>query len=472
MNINLKQNFLIRTSTKQYMNFYHKEKENISCNFYDENGILIKTKHLISDNFIDYSLDIDKKDRIHLIYLNKDGELIYCIYANKKWSKKTLTKLDVKFNKYKYLTMKIRKNSINIFYSFNNVINPKIWTIQHITGVIGSKNNWKKKDIVKLTPGKYINPFYVDFDKIDNIHLVYTSQAKNTKHIYYTYYSSFLKRWVKSTQKISDLQSNNTNPYMFVDTKNTVHVIWCSLINTTYKLVYKQYPYLNSNNKKWNTIKIPSTNQSLTQPIIYEDRSHLRILFKQNNTMKCIASKNYGYSWNIYTIANDISDLNFIKYSSNYSKEKNTFKINHTYATLDKNIKLLGLIDTASSKDINNNDNSVEKKQVNINTTTLTKSKDLKNNIDAKNNTNDNIENLNKKDIDEIIKELNALKNLIKEQNNINNTLSELLSILNKQYNDNSDEIDKISCQIKRIESRSQNIDKTSVFKKLINLFK
>lgn len=195
MSIFYMDNYIIKNSTGEILKFYLDKNNRINYDLYDDNFMLVD-QYLFSDDIVsEFSLDIDTKDRVHLIYTTNDGNLYYSLYSNNKWAKKVLTRFDIKSNSYSGLVMKINKGNVHILYSFSNLINPKVWTIQHL---IGTKGDWERLNVISFTSGKHTPTFSFDFDKFDNIHMIYTSVMENTGHIYYIFFNGAAKNGIMS----------------------------------------------------------------------------------------------------------------------------------------------------------------------------------------------------------------------------------------------------------------------------------
>ncbi len=432
MTIHSTQSYLIKNSKEQFFNFYIKENEGLTYDVFDKHGKYINTMSLFSSKIIDFSTDIDKNDKIHVLLLTHDGQLLYYIYNNTNWTNSLLSKFNVKSNKYKYLTLKIINDQIHIFYSYCNLINSKVWSLKHI---IGSKKKWEKRNIISITPGKYMSPFYIDFDKFYNIHLIYKNTLDKTQQIFYTSYNSFLNKWRQSPVKITDSNVDCLHPHMFIDTKNNIHLIWCIINNNNFTMQYKKLPSLENKKFKWLNINIPINQSNISHPIVFEQNGMLKIVYKQNNTLKTLSSKDYGYSWEINqnTESIQIDSLNLIKYCTNYSFEKMKNKVNYIYGDIKSSVNLYYL-DMTKNDTINNNINSIRNtKQNKVISSFNNNSPKLKNistqNEDTSNNkstinksTKNEIKNiLTDEDINKFINEItNKLEEIISNQNNLN----------------------------------------------------
>lgn len=281
-------------------------------------------------------LTLTKKNRIHLISLLKNGDLVYSLNNEEKWSKNLIGKLDTKSNIYKYLNLCLIEGKINIFYTYANLINQNLWTIEQI---IRTENRWTKIRVNTILSEKLPGPFYVDYDKFENIHLIFKARGKNSDHIYYTFYNSFVKKWNGIPEKISSSNTNNLFPYLFIDSKNNIHAIWSTLISKDYTLNYKKLTTMGQDKYRWKIINLPNINNINFTPIIIENNKILKIIFIKDDKINYLYSKDYGNSWikskDSYIIT---SNSWLIDYSSNFSEEHFNNKANNLYCKINNTI--------------------------------------------------------------------------------------------------------------------------------------
>lgn len=336
MSINIKKGKLIKSSTGEFYHIYTDKKNYLILNKYDENNILTEETSIIQEEVLDFAANIDSENKIHLIFLLKDGNLIYYLYNEKKWLKSFIKKLDTQSNIYKYLNIYIINNEINIFYTHANLINQNLWTIEQL---IGTKNNWTKIRVNTFLAEKSPNPYYIDYDNMGNIHLVFSAKEKSLNHVYYTFYNSFIKKWNQIPEKISSSNVNNLFPYLFVDSKSNIHIIWSSLNSKNYILKYKKFAPIGQDKYKWKEIKLPTISNLDFIPIALEDNKTLKILFIKNNKIQYLYSKDYGISWLKSEISYEINkDLWLLSYSSNSLDKYSIGKKNHLYCKINNKI--------------------------------------------------------------------------------------------------------------------------------------
>lgn len=354
MIIKIKESVLIKNQNNQIYNFYIDTNCNLMLDTFNKNNDYIKTYEIADENVLEFSASIDKKDTLHLIYLLKEGSLIYSIYHNKKWSKNLIGSLDLKSNIYKELKLYTFNNEIHIFYAYTNLINENIWTIEEI---VGNKNGWNKKRIMNMLSEKRFSPFCIDIDKLGNIHMVYKARNGDYNQIYYTFYNTFIQKWNQMHVKISDPSTNNLFPYLFVDSKNNIHILWYSLENKDYILKYKKLSAIGHNKNQWKEINLPTIKNGNTTPIMSEFKDSLNIIYLKDNNIYLLNSKNGGETWyKKNKLALDLETIWLVKYVSNSTKDQLQGKFNNWYCDIGKNISyyFCNLHNNVPIKDIKN----------------------------------------------------------------------------------------------------------------------
>src|SRR5690606_8483028 len=99
-NYSIRESVFIKDSLNNSFMLFKDNNENLLFN-----KINIDNSSMIIDkDIMDFSATIDENNRLHLLYLNKSGELIYCTYSENAWHKNLIGRLDIQSNMYKYLT--------------------------------------------------------------------------------------------------------------------------------------------------------------------------------------------------------------------------------------------------------------------------------------------------------------------------------------------------------------------------------
>lgn len=326
-----KESIFLKNSLNQSFILFKDDNKNLIFNKINRDNNLIT----IDKDVLDFSATIDEEDRLHLLYLDNSGDLIYCIYSEDNWQKNLIGKLDVQSNIYKYLTLFVHKNTINIFYVFANIINLNLWTIEHITR---NRDKLKKHVVANIFSEKVIDPFYIDSDEFGNIYLVYSGKEYNNYNIYYLFFNTFTKIWTTTPTQISSSNANNILPYLFVDSQNNIHILWYSSNNTNYLLKYKRFSSVGESKFQWKEINLPKILGYNYPALMFEKNNNLNIIYVSEEKIFNLTSNDYGNTWSL-------DDETYIRQYPIYlikyydlSLNKNYNKTNHRYGNIDNGV--------------------------------------------------------------------------------------------------------------------------------------
>ncbi|MCF6464135.1 hypothetical protein [Clostridium sp. Cult1] len=301
---------------------------------------------LYKDNVLKYSIDIDSMDRVHLVALMKSGELNYSILENGNWSNAIIAKFDLHSKIYSDIILLTEENNINIIYGYANLINSKLWTIQH---VIGKNQNWDQYSIAKFISDKNMASYIVDRDSLGNIQLIYSSMEGFTSQVYHTFYNIYANKWNPIPNKLSSSNIKKVLPYIFLDTKDNIHSLWLEDSNNNYILKYSRFSSAGENKFTWNQVKVPYIASCTNHPIIYEEKGILKIIYTKPGSIGYIYSPDYGHTWHEgEDFKTDFSNINLIKIS-NCTFNSNS-KINHVYCSIGKKLNFI-FFDSFNSND-------------------------------------------------------------------------------------------------------------------------
>lgn len=408
----IKQNHLIRSSKGYYVNFYKNERNELIIDKYNVNGSLKQSSDVVITDIIDFSLDIDNDDKIHLITLNKQGILKYLILIKDKWNDTILTKFDLNSNKYKFLTLFFNNGKVNIFYCSCNIINMNLWRIDHI---LNNDNKWEKKTVTNIYTQQFLSPFYIDADNKGNIHLIYKSCVNDKQQVYHSLYNLFVGKWQTYPKKISNPEYDNSHHYLFIDSNNTLHIIWSVIKDGNMELTYNLISPNTIERNKRSIINLPISTVNATYPIIFEINGELRMLFRQNNSIKELISYDYGFSW--FNDKNDNEyryELSILRYSTNFQNEKLTLKTNMIYGYIGDSILLHSINNTnikqekVNTLDVRSNKSSFLDDVSPINNDSVTIKSELNENITEHNEVSLNLNNNSNNDINIMMSNLKS----------------------------------------------------------------
>lgn len=335
MNESLINDNLIINSEGEFTLFHLNNHGEIKYTKYDPSNKPMETLILHKNNALRYAVTIDNIDNIHLIVLTKLGELSYYIYKNNTWSSAIIAKFDLKSNLYNNIDILKVNENINIIYNYANLINSKLWTIQH---VIENKKIWDKQNIASLVLDKSFAYFHIDIDFFNTIHLLYSSIENNIYQVYHTFYNSYAKKWNPNPQRLSLSNTNAIFPYLFVDTQDNLHAVWLEKLKMNYKLKYCKLNSKGNEKHLWEQKNIPHISNCNSMPIIAEEKGKLKIIYLTNQDIRSFYSTNYGNTW--YegdTLEISPSKISIAKVSENLLRSSH-IKINHAYCTIDDSL--------------------------------------------------------------------------------------------------------------------------------------
>ncbi|WP_143011266.1 hypothetical protein [Natronincola ferrireducens] len=303
--------------------------------------MLIKKKTLVNEIIIDFSVAINPINEIHVICLTKVGNLLYYIGSDDGWNHRLLSKLDIKSNIYRYLSLFIQKDYVHILCVKTNLLNAIVSSIEHM---YWDDKNLQRSTVTSYLPGKHPSPYQVQIDPLNNIHIVYKVFYKNNHQLYYSKFNFLTKKWIPG-EIITDLKEDHSHPYMLIDNKENLHLVWCTIEENNFILKYRKKANILSQKSKWSNIQsLSNKNANHISPIIIQQGSFLKVLSRQNYHISEIVSQDYGNSWTsvskskLYRTKKPL----LIRYLSNFQGEKTIYCLQHVYGEITDHILLFG----------------------------------------------------------------------------------------------------------------------------------
>jgi len=313
-------------------------------------------KEIISkDKILDYSIDIDTHDNLHMVTLNSAGELKYYLNQGKTWGSKIISKFDIKSNNYKYMKIFALNHGVHLIYSFNNLLQPGLWTVKHS---MFAQGKWKNFRVCDIFSGKYMHPFIVDKDSKNNLYVAFKgySKSENDNHIYMSKFNSSYQVW-SSPEKVSGSNISNNNPFLYIDKTNNLHICWSSIIKNNLQVCYS---YKDSSHPKasWSEPKtITENNTNCLNPIMYEYDDVLYIFWIQGDGLYYKSSKDKGTTWSKAIAISVKSSINIIQYQhmTKLDEISNELKNCCFYGYWEERVKPLGIEENTLTKAVLSN---------------------------------------------------------------------------------------------------------------------
>lgn len=331
----IKENIKIAlNSSKEVFLFQVVENYKLGYSTFDSNLKYLKNQVLYDEHTICYDLYIDKSDTLHLVSLINTGELMYYKCLDNTWSSAIIGKFDLNSNIYKQIEILFIKDELHIIYNLSNLINSNVWTIQHVIydGKIKEMHN-----IARYISTRNPEYFLMDVDSNGTIHLVYNTNI-NKPQVFHSFYNPFSNTWSSKANKVSETDRINLFPYLFIDTKDNIHMLWLEFHKNKYNIKYLK---MNSKGKEkfiWKQIKLLNINISKYPAIIFEEDNILKLIFTSDSHIKSLKSGDFGNAWSEEEKGYDINkNTKIVTIKSKIYPTMN--KINHSYCKIEDNIK-------------------------------------------------------------------------------------------------------------------------------------
>ncbi len=339
MQMTSSQEYLIKADENLMYHFFLSNNKSLHYSIYTNSNTVIQNTQLVP-SILDFTVTIDKHKKIHLICITSEGELLYYINQNNQWNYKTISKLDIKSNIYRYLMLFVQGGYTHIIYNKTNLLSPMLSYIEHI---YWNQNGINKAIVGNYIHGKHPSPLQISVDSLKNLHLVYKVYYKNNHQLYYSKFNIITQKWTNS-ELITNLLEDNSHPYIFIDRKDKIHMVWCTIEQNNFILKYKQRANVINKKSKWSHAQTLSNKNSNTlSPIIIQESNILKIYCKQNSKIVEITSENFGNTWgSSEEYLYDIDDPKIIKYSSCQKTDEDLF-IQHVYGNINNTIQTAGI---------------------------------------------------------------------------------------------------------------------------------
>ncbi|ABR48602.1 hypothetical protein Amet_2448 [Alkaliphilus metalliredigens QYMF] len=335
------QHYLVEYKDNQLYYFYLDQNKQIISNIYKEDNRLVTQNEMVATNISTFSVDIDTQNKIHLICITQEGELRYYIYQNQHWDYRIISKLDIRSNIYRYLSIFVKGRYTHVFCTKTNLLNAMVSSIEHMY--------WDDKGINKSTMttylhGKYPSPYQIVVDSGDNLYILYKVFYKSNYQFYFSKFNILHKKWT-SGELITNSQEDHSHPHMLIDRNHTLHIVWCSLEENNFIIKYKRKPQVSRSKSKWSRLyTLTNRNANHLSPVIMENEEKLMVFSMQNQHINEIYSKDFGETWSAVekSTLHKLEDPILMKYCQLNPSESN-YSVNSIYGEAENQLILLGL---------------------------------------------------------------------------------------------------------------------------------
>lgn len=155
-------------------------------------------------NVIDFSVDIDVYNHIHIIYLTNQGILMHSIFSSASRDE-IITRIDINTHFVRYIKLKIVLDKINIFYMTCSSKNVHTWSLNHIY----FKNClWNSIIISNINVAYRLFSYIVDIFK-ENLYIFFSSNSDYYFKI--QYFNNSTNKWTTIDSNIYVPCAENAN---------------------------------------------------------------------------------------------------------------------------------------------------------------------------------------------------------------------------------------------------------------------
>jgi hypothetical protein len=309
-----KKNYIVRDSKDNFYEFYLNDGKLTL-----KNSSIGQT--IFKENVLEYAVDIDKDDKIHIVYFDKEGRLNYSLYYKEKLIEEN-TFLINKGYKVTLINIKIIYSKLHIFYQAYNCSKGKT-AIYHSYLSVGK---WIDETIVEINCPKYVSSYFIDYynEYIYTLYLKdYNSGEYNIKK-----FNGKIEKWEEFEDTFAI--KGATNLSIFVLPSKIVMICFNKLVNHNIQamVIYKD---LNIKNSLWSKeINISDNNKNAVKPIVFYSKDNIYVTWKQGNSIAYKKSTDLLTWTREFIIDTDLErEFNLMFISSNF--KHSNLKINRTY---------------------------------------------------------------------------------------------------------------------------------------------
>lgn len=286
------------------------------------------TKEIIIDkDVLEFTIFIEE-DIIHIVYINIENKLKYCIMKDHKWVKTELYSIEGKDIKIYDLKMKIIQEEMHIFYLLKkddtgdcSILTHCLWT-------------GKEKEITQIHHHKgfkFKEEYKLVVDKNDNIDLFFITNIENR---FSMNYNSFRNHKWSLTEILYEMQADNLS-FEVLKIEDNIHILKSYEENQIYSLIH----IFIKENGDIRVFKIHKSNKKLSKPLILFKNRKIYSSWVENR--KIFYSIFNNEAWGIpsyFNRGNEDTVKKYGFYAKGYNEEN--FKDREVYGTNDLDLNL------------------------------------------------------------------------------------------------------------------------------------
>ena len=230
--------------------------------------------------------------------------------------------------------------------------------------------------------------------------------------LYYNKFNISTKIWTIN-ELVTDLHEEHSHPYIFIDRKQNLHLVWCTIEQNNFILKYKKKHNIIDIKPRWSgTQTLSSKISNYLSPVLVQELDILKIYCKQNDKIIEIISDDFGDSWTDLTNGKSytIDEPKIIRYSDNPQID-DKYLAKDVYGNIKDTIQIVGIDLFNNKEESKPSPVSASIQEVNYTTCETEQNNNEIIDLDKLSDTASNIEEPN-----DVVKELLSDYNTMKEQ--------------------------------------------------------
>ncbi|MDP4143910.1 MAG: hypothetical protein Q8936_05425 [Bacillota bacterium] len=322
------ESWIFRDRTNNLWKFFiNKYGELVYSIMYGDGKWTKETK--IDFDVIEYSIEIDEDEIIHIIYSNRDGILKYCKWDKGQWLGKNLYNFKKEGYDISELSLIIVKNMMHIFFILHNSDEKDMAQIVHYSW--NENKNIETNIVSSINTSPNIFKYYqVEVVDGDRFFLIFAGVEHNGVSLRFCEYSEH--KW-STPKRLYSINGNNVEFYYLCNGKK-IQILNISREKSKYLLEYA----LINDNEKINIKKVCESIKEVKNPTLCISNDLLCAQWQCDDDILCSILEEEWSSPKKLNINVD-KDVSVYNYSTGLSTEASG-KFKRVFATQIPNLKL------------------------------------------------------------------------------------------------------------------------------------
>lgn len=315
--------YIVRTSKDNLYRFYINDG-NLTVERF-EKFKKINTYIFIKD-ILEYSLYIDKNDKIYIVYITNKRQLMYIDFSGNS------SPIEIPHLTGEILIYSIGIISVNSIVHIFFVANDKNKQCSYLYHCYLNSNEWINEKVTEVDYSKYTRAYFLDFYQKD----IYIFYCRNSALEQYT-----IIKYNTSNKELSDFENNilikDISNLKFLISPKGIGLIYFNKIVNNNAETHALYKDFNNLNSVWSYNNISDNNSNALKSIIFCKNNIFYYLWNIGTNMVYKKSNNLINWSKKFEIGSKEVNMDRLTYLSNFSQDKD-LKINSIYFSYLKTI--------------------------------------------------------------------------------------------------------------------------------------